>query len=135
MEAELAALAASGATTLIGLMATEAWTQARDRVAGFFSRGREEELDLSRAELVAAREAGDDQAVADVEAEWRTRLRRRLQADPEAAAELRLLLDELTPQLPAQQVRDVRNTVSGGVQHGPVIQAGTISGLTFGGPV
>jgi hypothetical protein len=39
VEAELASLAASGATTLVGLMVSETWTQARDRVARSFARG------------------------------------------------------------------------------------------------
>ncbi|NBM21214.1 hypothetical protein, partial [Streptomyces sp. GC420] len=103
MDAELAALAASGATTLVGLMVSETWTQTRDRVARFFARGAgegpaEEELGASRAELVAAREAGDELAAADVEAGWRMRLRHLLRADPEAAEELRELLAELGPE-------------------------------------
>ncbi|WP_434588500.1 hypothetical protein [Streptomyces sp. A5-4] len=72
-------------------MVTDSWSQVRGRVAAFFSRGGaavdeetvEGELELSRGELAAAREAGDEQTVSDVEAEWRTRLRRALQADPE----------------------------------------------------
>ncbi|WP_308437842.1 hypothetical protein [Streptomyces capitiformicae] len=37
------------------------------------------------------------EAVADAQAEWRNRLRRTLRADPAAAAELRVMLDELAP--------------------------------------
>ncbi|MFJ6214730.1 hypothetical protein ACIQGZ_15560 [Streptomyces sp. NPDC092296] len=135
MEAELAALAASGATTLVGLMVSESWTQARDRVARFFARGSgdpapQEQLEVSRAELAAARETGDDTGAADVEAEWRTRLRRLLRADPAAAAELRALLAELGPQQ-TEPAGSVHNTINGGVQHGPVIQGRDFSGLTF----
>lgn len=55
-----------------------------------------------------------------------------LQADPEAATELRALLDELAPSLPAQQAVEVHNTISGGTQHGPVIQTG-IGSIHLGG--
>ncbi|MEV1049487.1 hypothetical protein [Streptomyces sp. NPDC049916] len=132
MEAELMTLAASGATTVVGLMATEAWTQVRGRVARFLSRGENPEaadvqLEVSRAELAAARADADEVTAADIEAEWRTRLRRALHADPEAAGELRALLDELAPvRSPAPSV-SVTNTVSGGTFHAPVLQAQNIS--------
>ncbi|MFF2652706.1 hypothetical protein [Streptomyces sp. NPDC058045] len=137
MEAELAALAASGATTLVGLMVSETWTQARDRVARFFARGgedgsAEEELRLSRRELMDAQAARDELAGADIEAAWRTRLRRVLLADPRAAEELRSLLAELDPDAQHGPAVSVHNTISGGVQHGPVVQGQNFTGLTFG---
>ncbi|MFD5720926.1 hypothetical protein [Streptomyces sp. NPDC127036] len=136
MEAELAALAASGATTLVGLMVSETWTQARDRIARFFARGSDEdvvaeELRLSQEELTAARASEDELAAADVEAIWRTRMRRALQSAPEAAEELRLLLAELDPGLKTESAHSVHNSISGGVQHGPVIQGQNFTGLTF----
>ncbi|MEU0458698.1 hypothetical protein ABZ322_38330 [Streptomyces sp. NPDC006129] len=136
MEAELAALAASGATTLVGLMVSDSWTAARDRVARFFARRSddgavEEELQSAQAELAAARDARDDDAAAGVEAEWRTRLRRALEADPRAAEELRSLLAELDPREGGEPSVSVHNSISGGVQHGPVVQGQSFSGLTF----
>ncbi|MFH9422589.1 hypothetical protein [Streptomyces sp. NPDC017529] len=142
MDAELTALATAGATTLVQQMVTEGWSQARARVAAFFSRRRgggeeealEGELEESRTELVAAQRSGDEEGAADVAAEWRVRLRRVLRDDPEAAEELRLLLAELRPEAEAgASVREVHNTISGGVHHGTVIQAGVISRLTQGG--
>jgi hypothetical protein len=132
MEAELASLAVAGATALVTQMVTDGWEQARDRVVAFFTRGREgegevvqAELEESRAELVAAREANDEEMAADVQAEWRARLRRTLRADPSAAAELQALLDELMP--PDDQPQgNVYNTINGGVYSGTVIQAHTI---------
>ncbi|MFD0312756.1 hypothetical protein [Streptomyces flavalbus] len=141
MEAELLALAATGATTVVQQMATDSWTRVRDRVAAFLARrGGEEdalagELETSRRELTAALASGEEQTAADVEAEWRVRLRRVLLADPRAAAELRALLDELTPQGNVQRAGDVRNTITGGVQHGPVIQAGNVGPVTLGTPI
>ncbi|MGA5469845.1 hypothetical protein ACPCUK_13660 [Streptomyces arboris] len=141
MEAELVALAGAGATALVQQMAVDSWEQARDLVVSFFSRrgGGEEaviegELETSRGELVAAMNAGDEQTASDVQAEWRTRLRRTLLADPAAASELQAILDDLAPRKRDGQVVDVRNTISGGVQHGPVIQAGNVGSLSFGAP-
>ncbi|MFD8546158.1 hypothetical protein [Streptomyces sp. NPDC059649] len=149
MEAELVQLATAGATTLVQQMATEGWATVRRRMAAFLARRRgagdeavlEGELDDSRADLVAAQEEGDQDGVAGVTAAWRLRLRRLLSEDPAAAAELRALLDEVSPEEPDRAtVREVHNTISGGTQHGAVIQAGVVSGdLTFhtptGGPL
>ncbi|MFE9646444.1 hypothetical protein ACFYO0_20515 [Streptomyces sp. NPDC006365] len=135
MDAELTALAAAGATALVQQMVTDGWGNVRDRVAAFFSRGSNEEvvegeLEESRAELVAARDTEDEDAAADVQASWRSRLRRTLREDPAAAAELRALLDELAPESAARQhsgtVHNTHNTISGGVHHGMVIQAHTV---------
>ncbi|TXC94339.1 hypothetical protein [Streptomyces sp. ISID311] len=139
MEPELAALAAAGATTLVQQMATDGWATVRRRMAAFLARRRDTadeevlagELEVSRADLAAAREEGDESGVAGVTAFWQLRLRRMLSEDPAAAAELRALLDEVAPEAERGGVREVHNTVSGGVQHGPVIQAGIISGSHF----
>ncbi|MBM9440263.1 hypothetical protein [Actinacidiphila bryophytorum] len=133
MDAEVAALAAAGATAVVEQMAGDAWAQVRDRVVAFFARrGGEEtavegELETSREELPAVGQA-------DVEAMWRIRLRRALAADPSAAAELRAILDDLPPGGSGQRTGDVHNVISGGVQHGPVIQAGNVGPVTFGAP-
>ncbi|MFD6286582.1 hypothetical protein [Streptomyces sp. NPDC060205] len=140
MEAELAALAAAGATALVQQMVTDGWGSVRDRVVAVFSRGQDEEvvqgeLEESRADLVAARDADDEDAAADVQASWRVRLRRALRDDPQAAAELRALLDELSPRSTTPTTPTtltVHNTVSGGTS-GVVVQGGTFSGgQTFG---
>ncbi|GGN50011.1 hypothetical protein GCM10012285_38580 [Streptomyces kronopolitis] len=139
MEPELAALATAGATALVQQMATDGWAAARRGMAAFLARHRgtndEEalagELEASRADLAAAREEGDEDGAAGVAAAWRLRLRRLLSEDPAAAAELRALLDEVAPEQERATVGEVHNTVSGGVQHGPVIQAGVISRLDF----
>ena len=149
MEAELLTLATSGATTMVGLMVSESWTQARGRIAAFFGRDGsssdviEAELETARRELATGREEGDELAAADIEAQWRTRLRRVLRTDPVAAAELRALLDELAPLVEEGRAGAVHNTISGGVQHG-VVQGRDFTGLNFnaaprpptsGGPV
>ncbi|MFE0381053.1 hypothetical protein ACFW1M_37075 [Streptomyces inhibens] len=143
MEAELVALATAGATTLVQQMATDGWAAVRGRMAAFLARRRgtadeealEDELEVSRADLVAAQEESDQEGVAGVTTAWRLRLQRLLREDPAAVAELRALLDEVAPERDRQTVREVHNTISGGVQHGPVIQAGVVSGnVTFPAP-
>ncbi|GAB7034200.1 hypothetical protein AB0G35_00710 [Streptomyces sp. NPDC021749] len=148
MEAELVALATTGANALVQQMATEGWAGVRRRMAAFLARRRgagdeaalEGELDDSRADLVAAQEEGDQDGVAGVTAAWRLRLRRLLNEDPAAAAELRALLDEVAPQEPDRgTVRVAHNTISGG-SHGMAIQIGFVDGApTFhtppGGPL
>ena len=139
MEAELVALATAGATALVQQMVTDTWTSVRERAVAFFSRGSASpesvgaELDAARAELVDAQQSTDEETAADIQAEWRSRMRRTLLADPQAAAELRLLLQELSPQEQARPTFDVHNTISGGTQHGPVIQTGTIGNIHLGG--
>ncbi|MEU8971390.1 NB-ARC domain-containing protein [Streptomyces monashensis] len=130
MEAELAALAASGATTLVGLMVSESWTQAKERLVGFFARRRsqgdaEGELRAAGAALAAARAAGDAAAEEEIEAGWRQRLLEILRTDPVAAAELRSLLSDLASTASY-------TVISGGVHHGPAFQGAHIhGGITF----
>ncbi|MET8732436.1 hypothetical protein ABZV81_35475 [Streptomyces parvus] len=132
MEAELTtltALAASGATTFVGLMATEAWTQVRGRLVRFLGRGENDEvidaeLEESREALIAARRDGDEDGARDVAAEWRIRIRQALRDNPEAEQELRAILDELAPQqTTGPTVAINHNTISGGHYNAPVIMA------------
>ncbi len=109
MDAELVALASSTATTVVGLMATDGWEQAKRAGAALWRRSRpgeaetvEAELGEARAQLLTARQAGDGGAEVEVDltAEWRSRLRRLLAADPALERDLRELLDELRPLTP-----------------------------------
>ncbi|MEV0192076.1 hypothetical protein AB0I39_26510 [Kitasatospora purpeofusca] len=138
MEAEIAQLVTTGATTVVGLMATEAWTQARSRLAALFGRGRDTEevsaeLEEIRAEVVRA--DGDAELVGDQAAELRNRLRRLLREDPRAVDRLRAVLEEFAPRAPqpGSVVYRSTNTLSGG-SHNTVIQAGFVNGPLPGGP-
>jgi hypothetical protein len=142
VEAELVTLATAGATTLVQQMATDGWVRVRDRLAVLLGRavgtaGSTEEaaseLEDSRAHLMAARADGDDDSVADIQDEWRLRLRRILRAEPGAAVELRALLDELQPDRSAAPSHDVHNVISGGTQYGTVIQGGDMGNVNLGG--
>ncbi|WP_438293764.1 NB-ARC domain-containing protein [Streptomyces sp. HUAS TT7] len=84
MEFELAALVGTAVTTLMGLMVSESWTQARARVARFFARRGPGENGSGEDELPGSRE------------ELTSLVRRTLEQDPDAVQELRVLLAELT---------------------------------------
>ncbi|MDB1088553.1 hypothetical protein PJ985_13345 [Streptomyces sp. ACA25] len=131
MAAEVAALAAAGASTLVSVMATDGWAALKARVAQLLGRGDggaeavEAELEQSSRELAAARQHGEEALVVDIETEWRMRFRRLIQEDPAARNALRELLAE---EHSAQQgTTTTHNTVSGTVD-GPVVQTGSIQG-------
>lgn len=132
MEAELAALASSGATALIGLMVTDSWTHVKEGFARLFARdgtadGPLQELETSRIELVTAHLERDDGKAAAIEAHWHTRLNLLLRSDATAEDELRRLLDPLA----SRPAGSVYNLNSGDVHFGSIIQAGQISGAAF----
>ncbi|MFE9246132.1 hypothetical protein [Nocardiopsis sp. NPDC006938] len=115
-----------GAKVLTQEMVKGGWTVVRGWVTRVFGgdgakRDRAlEELEQTRRDLL---ESGADAVpVEEVEQTWRTQLRRLLREDPEAAAELRALLDEVAP----SGSGNVTN-IAGDV-HGTLIQAGTIRG-------
>ncbi|MEU7421176.1 NB-ARC domain-containing protein [Streptomyces antibioticus] len=133
MEAELATLAASGATALVGLMVSDAWERAKGAIARFAGRRAsgedvEGELEADRAELNDARTTGGVRAQADVRARLRQRLEALFQEDPGAAEELARLLAEVAP----ESSRTFVSLVSGGVNYGPTFQGSHIhGGITF----
>lgn len=116
MDPEIAALAGTAGTTVVTLMVTNAWESARDGMVALWRRfqparaeGVGEELEAGRAELLLARQAGDAEAETELTAEWQGRVRRFPLAQPEAADELRRILDELNPSLPEEpEARQVR---------------------------
>ncbi|MFF2658689.1 hypothetical protein ACFVUH_15105 [Kitasatospora sp. NPDC058032] len=132
MEAEIAQLVTTGATTVVGLMATEAWTQVRSRLAGLLGRGRDAEevsAELEEIRVEVVRADGDEELVGDQTAELRNRIRRLLRQDPQAAEELRTLLEEFTPRQPQSVViNHTVNTMDHGTVHGTVIMTGSIRG-------
>jgi len=134
VDAELLTLANTAGTTLVTLLATDAWGKSASAVGDLWRRVHPERAEAVRAELVearaevlAAQAAGDGVVESELVAEWRRRLRRLLAADPGVAAELRRVLDEeLTPALSASGRNwtgdvDMRAEASG---HGRVYQVG-----------
>lgn len=122
MDAELAALCSAAATTLVALMTTDSWKQAKAAFTGLWRRHQvqlaalvEADLEAAAAAATAARQAGDGQATEELTAEWGSRLRRLVEADEQAAAETRRLVEQLQPFL------------SGGTS-GPVVMIARASG-------
>lgn len=115
MDPELSSLASTAATTVVQLLATDAWERLKNALGALWGRvhpGREAalavQLDDSRAEVMAA--ADDlEQVRAELTAEWHGRLRRLLAADPGIASELRRVLDEeLGPALSGESPDSLR---------------------------
>ena len=133
MDAELLSLAGSGATTLVGLMVSDGWAAVRQRIARLLARNgdvesAEAELQRSRDEVASALAGGDAQAEAESIEEWTPRLRRLFRSDPDAGRQLLSLLEELRGETGAKADGSVHNVISGGVQHGPVVQGRDFSG-------
>lgn len=137
MNSELTALAASGATTLVTLMATDSWTHARLLVSRFLARNGSDptalaDMDHSRTRLVDSDTADVEGATRELVDQWRTQLTQAVTAGTATSEELRDLLNSLRDLACAAAPGrgTVHNEVNGGVQNAPVIQAGRISGLT-----
>ncbi|MFD8723184.1 hypothetical protein ACFV2H_35745 [Streptomyces sp. NPDC059629] len=138
MDAELAAMAASGATTLVSLMVTDSWTHARALMGRCLARAGADTvaisgLDDARARLLLTGTAVDERAASDIAAEWQTRLCGLVETGALTGEDLSALGASLRRLAAAAAGRSgtVHNTVSGGTQHGPIVQAGTVTGLAF----
>lgn len=102
MDPELTALTSTAATTVVKLLTTAAWERATTAVGGLWRRVHPEraetvraELEDSRAEVLAARQVGDEQVEQALVGEWQGRLRRLVAADPQLVDELRRVVAEL----------------------------------------
>jgi hypothetical protein len=138
------ALAMSGAATLVGAMATDAWQAARSAIARLFGHGdkrrqevAETRLDHAAAEVENADAAQRDQVRERLMGSWQTRLADLLEENPQEETELRLLIDRLRRQLPPSQQAWVQNVsasapgaVAQGVMGGNIINypSGTTPG-------
>jgi hypothetical protein len=139
MDPELAGLASVAAGEMVKLLVTDAWQRVRTAVAALWRRAQPDhaeavEADLAQARdaLVAARDDGDEQVEQMLLAEWRGRLWRLLAANPDLAAEVRLLVagdfGHQARAAPGGRIRmDAR--VRGG---GSVFQAGRDQTITMG---
>jgi hypothetical protein len=102
VDPELTALTSTAAATVVKLLATAAWERATGVVVGLWRRVHPErvqtvqaELEDSRAEVLAAGQAGDEQVEQALVGEWQGRLRRLVAADPHLVDELRRVVAEL----------------------------------------
>jgi hypothetical protein len=105
------------ASAVVTAMATDGWQQAREAVVKLWRRSRpghvpaiETDLDETRAEVIAARAAGDRAAEDGLVADWERKLRHLLDADPALGMELRRVLgEELAPLLSAGEQARLMN--------------------------
>ncbi|WP_103510508.1 hypothetical protein [Streptomyces sp. SM13] len=123
MNAELVALAQSAGTTLVGLMATDAWERTRDGIVALWQRARPERADAVAAELGNTREDLAADTEGELAAEWQGRIRRLLIDQPQVAEELQRLLDELSPSTSPTAAASVTQHASA-TGHSRVYQAG-----------
>lgn len=107
MDVQLAELASTAASTVVKALATDAWEQMKSALGSLWRRVHadraetvEAELVEARAELLAARDNGDDQIESGLIGEWAGRLRRLLVANPDLVVELRAIVAAL-PSTPA----------------------------------
>ncbi|MFD6619788.1 hypothetical protein ACFWFB_31600 [Streptomyces albidoflavus] len=128
MDPEVTSLAQSAGTTLVTLMAADAWQRTRDGFTQLWRRMQPEraetvaaELEAGREDVLAAMAANDQETLAELRAQWQGFLRRLVVARPDAAAELRRLLDELDPDGSAARQVTQHATASGQAR---VYQAG-----------
>ncbi|AZM64377.1 MULTISPECIES: hypothetical protein [unclassified Streptomyces] len=128
MDAEVALLAQSAGTTLVALMATDAWHQARDGITRLWRRTQPEraetvaaELEAGREDVLAAASADDQETLDGLRLQWQGMVRRLLVARPAAVQELRALLDQLDPDGSAARQITQHATASGQAR---VYQAG-----------
>jgi phage-related minor tail protein len=138
MDAELAAMAASGATTLVSLMVTDSWAHARALMGRFLARAGADTtaitgLDDARTRLLLTGTGADEHTTSGIAAEWQTHLCRLVESGALTGEDLNALGASLRRLAAAAAGRPatVHNTVSGGTQHGPIIQAGTVAGLAL----
>ena len=92
-------LAGAAATTIVTLLATDAWGTVKEKIGALWRRFRPHEADTVEAELAQAHDeaAVPDAAITRAQAlYWESRLLRLLASDDAVAAELARVIDELT---------------------------------------
>jgi hypothetical protein len=127
MDAELAVMASSAATTIVNLMATDAWDQVKGKVGALWRRFRPEQADAVEAELDRARmeiRDADETVTLSITRDWESRLLRLLAADAAVAAELSRVTAELKQIPAAQQARGNVRQIAKASGQSTVIQIG-----------
>jgi len=108
MDAELAVLASSAATTIVNLLATDAWGQVKEKVEILWRRFRPDQADAVAAELDRARleiQGADETVALAIARDWESRLLRLLAVDAAVAAELSRVTAELRRTPAGQQMQ------------------------------
>ncbi|MEU9163904.1 hypothetical protein AB0D29_26995 [Streptomyces sp. NPDC048424] len=124
MSDPMTVLAMTGATTVVAAMATSAWEGTRERVVELFHRRGDErstalqaQLD-GDAELVAGESDDTDGVRDDLVRPWARRIGALLREHPEAADELRTLIEEVSVPPAAQKWSQHITAHAGGTAFG-----------------
>jgi hypothetical protein len=137
---EVVALASLAGRTVVAAAVTDAWGMTKRGFARLLGRGdagqtelAERRLEQTREQLAGVPAADLEQARAQLGGTWQTRLLDLLEEQPEMAADLQALVEQVQAQLPAGAAsaaghgvaagRDVNITASGGG-----VAAGTLQG-------
>ena len=126
MDGELVALAGSAATTIVTLLATDAWGEVKEMIGGLWRRFRPEQADAAEQELDRAHAeiaTGDETVSLAISREWESRLLRLLAADASAADELSRILAKLSQSHLVQRRGAVQQSARAS-GHSTVIQVG-----------
>ncbi|MFG2859883.1 hypothetical protein [Streptomyces sioyaensis] len=109
MDPELTSFTQTAGTTLVTLMATDAWQHTRDGLTRLWQRLQpdrahivSDELDASREEVLRARSVADHEMLSELCLQWQGYIRRLLLAQPEAVEDLRRLLDDVDSEAAAR---------------------------------
>jgi hypothetical protein len=117
-------LAMTGASTIVAAMATSAWQAARDGVLRLF-RGRSTDLPAIESRLdgdaaVVERDEDADGAREDLVGGWKRQFAKMLNEHPEAAGDLRALVDQIGQLLPQAGPGSVQANIA---RHGGAVFA------------
>ncbi len=148
---DLTALASLAGQTVVTAAVTDAWEACRHGFARLLGRGdpkqeqlAERRLEETREQLTGAAGTDSEQARAALAERWAGRLADLLEENPDAEAELRVLVRQIQAALPAGTVsaadhavaagRDVNISASGGVAAGVIHGNVAPPGPTRSGP-
>ncbi|MGK5547828.1 hypothetical protein ACSNOH_24265 [Streptomyces sp. URMC 127] len=130
----LEGLAAAGGSALVGAAATDAWQTVRTGAARLLGRGDDrqeryaiERLDRTAAEIERATDEDRQQLRDKLRTRWTGQLEMLLEEHPEAADELRELIERVRAEVPAARESWVQNNTAeaGGIQY--ITQGGDIN--------
>lgn len=86
-------------------------------------------LEAARSQLMGAAPGDAGQIRAELAAQWQVCLADLLEEYPQAAEELRAIIEEI--RAPSPERGDVKNVIYNGTYHGPVIMGRDISGISL----
>lgn len=118
-------LAAAAATTIVNLLATDAWGTVKEKIGALWRRFRPEQADAVEAELADAHAEVTEADETTVRAQalyWESRLLRLLAADQGVAAELARVIDDL--KATAGPVNYTVSQQAKAADHSTIIQVG-----------